>query len=89
MSKKEVVEKNVLIATRVPPGDQWKLVIDPNHVHKSLTETLEAYFQETGQPCEFRLAPLDSKLYAIRSEEHIVEEPKPKQFSIYGEYEFK
>jgi len=87
MSKKEVVEKNVLIANRVPPGDNWKLVINPNITYKSLTETLEAYFQETGNRCEFRLAPLDSKLYAIDVEEHVIEEPKPKQFSIYGDYQ--
>ena len=87
MSKKEVIEKKVLIANRVPPGDNWKLVIDPNNTYKSLTDTLEAYFQETGNRCEFRLAPLDSKLYAIDVEEHVIEEPKPKQFSIYGDYQ--
>jgi hypothetical protein len=86
--KKEVVENNVLIATRVAPGDNWKLVISPNVVHKSLTEALEAYFQETGNRCEFRLAPLDSKLYAIGVEEKIIEELQPKKLSIYGEYEF-
>ena len=86
MSKTEVIEKNVLIATRVAPGDNWKLVIDPNIVHKSLTEALEAYFQETGNRCEFRLAPLDSKLYAILSEEQVIEEPQPKRYNIYGDY---
>ena len=84
--KKEVVENNVLIATRVAPGDNWKLVISPNVVHKSLTEALEAYFQETGNRCEFRLAPLDSKLYVIRSEEIEIKEPESKKFSIYGDY---
>jgi hypothetical protein len=89
MSQKEVVEKNVLIANRVVgQGDTWKLVIDPNSTYKSLTDALEAYFQETGNRCEFRLAPLDSKLYAIDVEEHVIEEPKPKQFSIYGDYQF-
>jgi hypothetical protein len=86
--KKEVIENNVLIATRVAPGDSWKLITDPNTVYKSLTDALEAYFQETGNRCEFRLAPLDSKLYAIGVEEHIIEEPQPKKLSIYGEYEF-
>jgi hypothetical protein len=89
MSQKEVVEKNVLIANRVVgQGDTWKLVIDPNSTYKSLTDALEAYFQETGNRCEFRLAPLDSKLYAIDVEEHVIEEPKPKQFSIYVDYQF-
>jgi hypothetical protein len=86
--KKEVIENNVLIATRVAPGDSWKLITDPNTVYKSLTDALEAYFQETGNRCEFRLAPLDSKLYAISTEEHTIEEPQPKKLSIYGEYEF-
>tara|TARA_R110000822_G_scaffold186214_1_gene325287 strand:+ start:100 stop:363 length:264 start_codon:yes stop_codon:yes gene_type:complete len=86
--KKEVIENNVLIATRIAPGDSWKLTTDPNTVYKSLTDALEAYFQETGNRCEFRLAPLDSKLYAIGVEEHIIEEPQPKKLSIYGEYEF-
>jgi hypothetical protein len=86
--KKEVIENNVLIATRLAPGDSWKLITDPNTVYKSLTDALEAYFQETGNRCEFRLAPLDSKLYAIGVEEHIIEEPQPKKLSIYGEYEF-
>ena len=85
---KEVIENNVLIATRVAPGDSWKLITDPNTVYKSLTDALEAYFQETGNRCEFRLAPLDSKLYAISTEEHTIEEPQPKKLSIYGEYEF-
>jgi hypothetical protein len=84
--KIEVIENNILIATRVAPGDSWKLIVDPNTVYKSLTEALEAYFQETGNRCEFRLAPLDSKLYAISTEEQIIKEPIPKKYSIYGDY---
>ena len=41
---KQIKEINVLIAQRVPPGDRWSL-INEDTVHKSLTETLEAYFQ--------------------------------------------
>ena len=85
MSKKEVVEKNVLIANRVPPGDSWKLVINPNTIYKSLTDALEAYFQETGNRCEFRLAPLDSKLYAIRSEEKEIQPEPTKRYNLYGD----
>jgi hypothetical protein len=88
--KKEVIEKNVLIANRIPPSDRWQLIIDgpDGPVYPSLTDALETYFQKTGNRCEFRLAPLDSKLYAIDVEENIIEEPKPKQFSIYGDYQF-
>ena len=42
-------EHNQLIATRVPPGDRWKLVDDSKRqVYPSLTETLEAYLHKTG-----------------------------------------
>ena len=59
----EQVEYNELIATRVPPGDQWVLVNDRNKViHKSLTDALEAWFEANQEKAEFRLAPLDSKI---------------------------
>lgn len=79
-------EYNELIATRVPPSDQWKLVNDEtNTVHKSLTEALEAWFEKTQEKVEFRLAPLDSKLYAIRTED---KKPEPtKRFNLYGDPE--
>jgi len=82
---KEKQEFLELIANRQAPGDSWVLVGD-KVIHKSLTEALEAWFQKTGEKAEFRLAPLDSKLYAIRSEEVEVKEPEAKKFSIYGDY---
>ena len=83
----KLTEHNQLIATRVPPGDKWTLVDDKKKVvHESLTDALEAYFKSTGTPSEFRLAPLDSKLYAINThEEEIIPEP-PKEYSIYGDF---
>ncbi len=58
---KKITEQNELIATRVPPGDRWKLLNDSRKViHNSLTEALESYFMETKQKCEYRLAPMDS-----------------------------
>ena len=84
--KTEQIERNELIARRVPPGDQWILVDDKTDtVHPSLTDALEAWFSMAGEKVEFRLAPLDSKLYAIRFEERQVEQPKPKKFNLYGE----
>lgn len=81
----ELTEKSILIAKRVPPGDQWMLVNDIKKiVHKSLTDTLEAYFQVTQKTCEFRLAPLKGELYMITTEE-VTPEP-PKRFNIYGDY---
>ena len=84
--KTEQIERNELIARRVPPGDNWILVEDSSDtVHTSLTDALEAWFSIAGEKVEFRLAPLDSKLYAIRYEERHVEQPKPKKFNLYGE----
>lgn len=79
-------EVNEVIATRVPPGDRWTLRTDSRKViHNSLTETLEAYFMESKQKCEYRLAPMDSKLYVIKTvEEEIIPEP-PRSFNIYGD----
>jgi len=84
---KEIVENNELIARRVPPGDNWILVgVDSTDtVYSSLTDALEAWFSIAGEKVEFRLAPLDSKLYAIRYDEKEIEKPKPKKFNLYGE----
>ena len=85
--EKEKIEHNKLIATRVPPGDKWTLVDDKKKiVHESLTDTLEAHFKHTRVGCEFRLVPLDSKLYAIVSHEVEIIPEEPKEFSMYGEF---
>lgn len=82
----EKVEYNELIATRVPPGDQWVLVNDKNKViHKSITDALEAWFDINQEKAEFRLSPLDSKLYVIRSEEKEIQPEPIKRFNIYGD----
>ena len=84
--KTEQVEYNELIATRVPPGDQWVLVNDKNKViHKSITDALEAWFDANQEKAEFRLAPLDSKLYVIRSEIKEIQPEPVKRFNIYGD----
>ena len=83
----ETEEYNHLIAERYPPGDRWVLSDDSKKVvHESLTETLEAHFQKTGEPCHFRLEPLNGKLFAIETgvvEKKVVE---PKKFNIYGDF---
>ena len=80
---KEVITE---IAVRVPPGDRWRLVGDsPNVVYTSITETLEAYFIQTKTNCDYRLSPMQSKLYAIKEVvEEVVPEP-PKSYNIYGD----
>jgi len=82
IKKEEYLE---VIATRVPPGDRWSLVNNKT-IHNSITEALEAWFQKTGEKAEFRLAPLDSKLYVIRTEEVEIKPEEPKKFNIYGDY---
>jgi len=84
--KVEKVEYNELIATRVPPSDRWKLVDDKTEtIHKSLTDALEAWFEINQEKAEFRLVPLDSKLYVIRSEEKEIQPEPIKRFNIYGD----
>jgi|TARA_R100000742_G_C4275608_1_gene96190 hypothetical protein len=87
MVETKTTEHNKLIATRVPPGDKWILVDDKKKVvHETLTDALEAFFKATGNKCEFRLAPLDSKLYAIQSHEEEIIPEAPKEYSIYGDF---
>ena len=82
----KTTEHNELIALRVPPGDRWTLKNDVKKViHNSLTEVLEAYFLETRFKGEYRLAPLDSKLYVIKQVQEILEPELPKSFNIYGD----
>jgi len=84
--EKETVEILELIAIRVPPSDRWKLVDDNTQIiHKSLTDALEAWFEKNQTKAEFRLAPLDSKLYVIRNEEKEIQPEPVKRFNIYGD----
>lgn len=84
----ETKTKYNLIATRVPPGDNWRLVEEyalEDVVYPSITETLEAFYTHMGIDCSYKLDPLDSKLYYI-SEEQIEVEEKPQKYSIYGDF---
>jgi hypothetical protein len=82
----QVVETLELIANRVPPSDRWILVGDTKKVvHPSLTDALEAWFDKNQEQVEFRLAPLDSKLYVIRTEEKAIEPEPVKRYNLYGD----
>ena len=84
MIQTEINTQYDLIAERVKPGDRWRLVNDPK-IHKTLTDTVEAWFSVNQEQVSFRLDPLDSKLYVIR-EEQVEIKPEPiKTFSLYGE----
>ncbi len=82
----EVVEKNELIAVRVPPGDNWELVIDKETVIEGLVPTLTQYMRKTKFKGHYRLEPLNGKLFAIKQEEIEIKEPVPEKFDLYGEY---
>ena len=86
MSEFQTVENKQLIAKRVPPGDRWSLIAEPNSkVNESLTETLEAYFKKTKFNAAFYLDPLGGVLYAVeRTEVEIKPEPI-KTFDFYGD----
>ena len=79
-------EVNILIANRIiGKSDTWKLVGEDIE-RLSLTDALEAYFQKTQDKCHFRLEPLNSKLFAIKTQvENILPTP-PKQYNIYGDF---
>ena len=86
MSETEIEEEKVLIATRVPPGDNWELVIDQGTTIDGLVMALTMYMRKTKFKGHYRLDPLDGKLYAIESHEVQVEEEEPMKFDLYGEF---
>jgi hypothetical protein len=87
MNKKEVIEKNHEIASRVKgKGDTWE-VYGVDKIQTSLTDALESYYNVAIiKPKSFRLNLVEGKLYAILTDEIDIKEPEPKKYSIYGEY---
>ena len=83
---KETIEDKELIAERVPPGDNWELVIDRDNVIEGLVQTLTQYMRKTKFKGHYRLEPLNGKLYAIVTREIDIEEPEPETWDLYGEY---
>jgi len=87
-TNKKIVEENILIARRVPPSDRWRLIANEpdGKIYGSIVDTLEAYMHKTGFKGHYRLEPLESKLYAISSEEVEIHPEPIKTYSLYGEY---
>jgi len=78
-------ERYELIATRVPPGDNWVLVGNKDEeVIEGLVPTLTTYLRQTGFKGEYKLSPLQGELFAIFQEE--VPKPEPQVWDLYGEY---
>lgn len=86
----EQVEDKELIATRVPPGDNWELNnrelgIEAGTVYEGLVNTLSQYMRKTGFKGHYRLEPLEGKLYKITQQQVEVKKPQPQVYDIYGE----
>ena len=82
--------KRTIVLRRVPPGDRWSPVDDPNTVLDSLTSGLEHIFQAT-QHREYHLSPLDGFVYKVEEVDAvpIIEEKvqEPKKYNLYGDYD--
>ena len=84
-----VTTKRTVVLRRVPPGDRWSPVDDPNTVLDSLTKGLEHVFQAT-QHREYHLSPLEGFVYRVEETdappiEEVVKEPQ--KYNIYGDYD--
>ncbi len=71
------------IFKRLPPGDRWvEIGLEDARVYPTLTETLEHYFQKTGNR-QYYIDAGAGLLYKV------IQEADPiipiKQFSIYGD----
>ncbi len=80
--EKELKEEKVLALKRVPPGDRW-IFADGSikTIYPSLTDALEAWYQEEGDT-NFYIEARKGTVEVIIEEE--VEIPV-KKFSLYGE----
>lgn len=83
--QEEVLE---LIATRVPPGDNWqgKWAQAPSSTIEGLVPALTAYMRATEFKGAYRLEPLKGELYAIKTQTVTWTPPPPEVFDLYGEY---
>ena len=82
---KEIIEEIELIAERVPPGDNWELVIDRENIIDGLVQTLNTYVRKTKFQGHYRLEPLNGQLFSINQTEVDIKEPETEKFDLYGE----
>lgn len=80
--EKEIKQEKELVLKRVPPGDRWIFATTPKGtIWPSLTDALEAWYQNTGDT-NFFIEARDGTVHIIKEEE--VDKPV-KRFSLYGE----
>jgi len=78
----EIIEQTELALKRVPPGDKWIFATTPNGtIYASLTDALEAWYQNTGDT-QFYIDARKGTVEIVIEQE--VEKPI-KKFSLYGE----
>ncbi len=77
----EIKEQKIQVLKRVPPGDRWVFVDGKKTVYPSLTDALEAWYQDNGDT-QFYMDARKGTVEIIKQEE--VEKPT-KKFSLYGE----
>lgn len=76
------MEVKVEIYRRHPPGDRWVAIgTSDDRVYTSLTDALEAYFQQFGIK-QYYIDAGAGIIYKVDQAPDPV--PQPKQFSIYG-----
>tara|TARA_B100000214_G_scaffold351475_1_gene305905 strand:+ start:42 stop:266 length:225 start_codon:yes stop_codon:yes gene_type:complete len=68
------------VATRVPPGDRWK-VMGSDVLYKSLTDALNSIYLE-HKVSEFHI---DAKKGVIMIDDGVEIEPEIETFDLYGE----
>jgi hypothetical protein len=78
----EIIEQTELALKRAPPGDKWVFATTPKGtVYSSLTDALEAWYQNTGDT-QFYIDARKGTVEIVIEQE--VEKPI-KKFSLYGE----
>ncbi len=78
----EIIEQTELALKRVPPGDRWIFATTPSGtIWPSLTDALEAWYQNTGDT-NFYIDARNGTVEIVIEEE--IEKPV-KRFSLYGE----
>lgn len=85
----QIKETSTLIALRQPPGDNWKLVSKSGQpvgeIIEGLVQTLTQFMRKNKFKGNYRLEPLNGKLFAITEEEVILPTPEPEIWDLYGE----
>jgi hypothetical protein len=79
----EIKEQKQIVLKRVPPGDRWIFASagTGSKIHQSLTDALEAWYQQTGDT-KFYMDARNGTVEIVKEQE--VEKPV-KRFSLYGE----